>query len=62
MNNSSAPTSGTATAADVKAPAATFSPIPVKDAVTVQTPPVQTPVQTPAKGNDEVMSTPAKQS
>lgn len=58
MNNSSAPTSGTATAAGVKAPAATQSPIPVKDAVTVQNP----PVQTPAKGNDEVMSTPAKQS
>jgi hypothetical protein len=58
MNNSSAPTSGTATAADAKIPATTYSPIPAKDAVTVQTP----PVQTPAKGNDEVMSTPAKQS
>lgn len=48
MNTSNAPTSGTGTAADVKAPA-THSPFPVKDAVTEKTP----AVQTPAKGNDE---------
>jgi len=53
MNND---TSTAQTAAAEKAPATTYSPIPAKDAVTT------VPPATAAKGNDEVMSTPAKKS
>jgi hypothetical protein len=52
MNNSTAPQ---ASADPAKIPA-TYSPIPARDAVTT------VPSTTPARGNDEVMSTPAKQS
>ena len=53
MNDSIAPQPS---ANPAKAPDVTYSPIPAKDAVTT------VPPSTPAKGNDDVMSTPAKQS
>lgn len=55
MNNDSS-TPQTAAPEKEKAPATTYSTIPAKDAVTT------VPPATAAKGNDEVMSTPAKKS